>query len=337
MSTALSKVLNESMKLFGFQANKTNINILGNSANIIYEIEQNGRYYIIRITQKSDTYLPSYEGEIDWINFLADNGVNVSKAISSVSNKFVESTNVDNSCFLVSVFEKAKGKMPDTKVTDEWNESLFYNWGKTMGQMHALAEEYSVKEIAMKRKEWNEDIYFTSEYSLPLKEKKVIEKWNSIIDKLESLPKDKDSYGIIHYDFHQYNFFVNDGSITVFDFDDCLYNWFACDVAVSLYNAVYSIPKNEIQKRIDFAHLFIKLFLKGYLTENTIDSHWIGKIPLFLHYRRICSFMFFSKLWSTENKSERQTKYLQEMKDDIENDIPVIDIDFNHIIEKLNV
>lgn len=337
MSTKQSSILKEAIKLFEFETNKTNVNLLGNSANMIYEIERNDKYYILRITQKPDTYVPSYEGEIDWVNFLANNSVSVSKAISSVNNKFVESINIDNSCFLVSVFEKAKGKMPDTKDTKEWNESLFYKWGQTMGQMHALAKQYTVKDILMKRKEWNEDIYFSSEYSLPLEETKVIEKWNSIVEQLESLPKDKNSYGIIHYDFHQYNFFVSDGSITVFDFDDCLYHWFACDITIALYHAVYSIPKNETQKRVNFAHQFIESFLKGYLKENNFDGYWIENIPLFLDYRRICSFMFFSKLWDSENINEWQKKYLQEMKYNIENDIPVIDIDFNRIVEKINI
>lgn len=331
MSKTQSVVLSEAIKQFNFQANKTNANLLGNSANMVYEVEQNGKFYILRITQGSAKYVPAYEGEIDWVNYLADNGVNVSKAISSINNKFVECVNVDNSCYLVSAFEKAKGKMPNTKDTNEWNESLFYIWGQTMGQMHALSKKYTVNDISMKRKEWIEDIYFASEYSLPIEEKKVINKWNSIVDKLKSLPKDKNSYGIIHYDFHQFNFFINDGNITVFDFDDCLYHWFTCDIAIALYHALDSLPKTETQNRINFAYQFMRSFLNGYLSENKIDNYWIEKIPLFLDYRKICSFMFVLKLWSSTDINESQQKYIQEMKYNIENDIPVIAIDFKSL------
>lgn len=334
MNTQQSILLKEAIKLFEFEDIKTNTNLLGNSANMIYEIEQNDERYILRITQKPAKYIPSYEGEIDWVNYLADNGVRVSRAISSVNNRYVEHIHNDNSCFLVSAFEKADGKIPDTKDNEVWNESLFYKWGQSMGQMHALAKEYTVKDISMKRKEWNEDIYFTSEYSLPDEETKVIKKWNAIIEQLESLPKDKDSYGIIHYDFHQHNFFVNNDDITVFDFDDCLYHWFTCDITIALYHAVYSIPKTEPQKRIDFAQQFTSSFFRGYLEENIIDDFWIKSIPLFLSYRRICSFMFFSKLWNSENINEWQKKYLQEMKHNIENDIPVINIDFNNVLKR---
>lgn len=334
MSIKESILLEEAIKLFKFEASKTNTNLLGNSANMIYEIEQNDECYILRITQKSAKYIPSYEGEIDFINYLADNGVKVSKAIPSINDKFVEHVNMDNLCFLVSAFEKAKGKIPDTKDSIVWNESLFYNWGKTMGQMHALAKEYEVKDMSMKRKEWNKDIYFTSQYSLPSEETKVIRKWKDIIEKLDLLPKNKNSYGIVHYDFHHHNFFVNDGDITVFDFDDCLYHWFAYDITIALYHAVYSIPKTATQKRIVFVQQFTKSFLDGYLSENIIDDFWIKTIPLFLSYRRICSFMFFSKLWGFDGINEWQRKYLLEMKHDIENDVPVINIDINKILKR---
>lgn len=334
MSIQKSIPLQEAIKLFKFEAIKTNTNLLGNSANMIYEIEQNDEHFILRITHKPAKHIQSYEGEIDFINYLHDNGVGVSRPISSVNNRFVEHINIDNSCFLVSAFEKAQGKIPDTKNNKIWNKSLFYKWGNTMGQMHSLAKEYKIKDISMKRKEWNEDIYFTNQYSLPQEEAEVIRKWKGIIEKLELLPKDKSSYGIIHNDFHHHNFFVSDGNITVFDFDDCLYHWFAYDITIALYHAVHSIPKTETQNRINFAHQFVESFLNGYLKENIIDDFWIKNIPLFLDYRRICSFMFFWNLWSFENINEVQKKYLLEMKRDIENDNPVINIDINKIITK---
>jgi len=43
-----------------------------------------------------------------------------------------------------------------------------------------------------------------------------------------------ESYGLVHCDVNPTNFYVNDGQITLFDFDDCAYNWFINDIAVAL-------------------------------------------------------------------------------------------------------
>lgn len=53
------------------------------------------------------------------------------------------------------------------------------------------------------------------------------------LDGLHALPKDADSYGLIHNDFNDGNFTVDydNDNITAFDFDDCCYFWFMYDIA----------------------------------------------------------------------------------------------------------
>ena len=79
--------------------------------------------------------------------------------------------------------------------------------------------------------------------------------------------------------------------------DDWLYNWFLCDIAIAFFHAISYRHVNEPQKCVNFVWDFIEPFLKGYLKENRIDSYWIEKLPLFLDYRRICSYIFFTKIW----------------------------------------
>ncbi|MBU3208950.1 hypothetical protein KPL28_04750 [Clostridium algidicarnis] len=45
-------------------------------------------------------------------------------------------------------------------------------------------------------------------------------------------------------------------------------------------------------------------------------------------YRRLCSYMFFIKMWSKENIESWQKEYLERMKYNIENEIPYIEMDF---------
>lgn len=333
MTTSINAILDQVSKLYQLDIDKGVFSQVGNSDNLTYEFQHKENYFILRITEKDIEYLASYEAEADFINYLAENKVSVSKTISSINNKLVESIKDKNSCYIISVFEKATGHMPVINSTEEWNDKLFYKWGQTMGKMHALSKGYKLNNKYVNRKQWNEDIYFTDDYII--EDERIANKWNKIIDKLNLLPKNENSYGLIHYDFHQYNFFINKDAITVFDFDDCLYHWFICDIAIAFYHAVACIPVSETQRRIDFAWYFIEAFLKGYLKENMLEDYWIEKIPLFLEYRRICSYMFFTKMRDKQNIEPKQKEALERMRYNIVSEIPYIQLNFRTLKEKL--
>jgi len=54
-------------------------------------------------------------------------------------------------------------------------------------------------------------------------------------------------------------------------------------------------------------------------------------IPLFLEYRRICSYNFILKLWRKNELNDHQKEYLKNMRYDIENRVPYIDINFKEL------
>lgn len=96
-----------------------------------------------------------------------------------------------------------------------------------------------------------------------------------------------------------------------------------------------TINENDLQARKDFALQFTHSFLKGYKTENQVDSNWLMKIPFFLNYRQLYSYMYFSNNLTEEQKSNgRVKKALSSMKIKIENDIPYLDLQFNRIYER---
>lgn len=332
MDKETEAVLGEATRHFEFDADVVEARLLGNSANLIYEFERAGVSFILRVSQLSSQSLAEYESEIKWVNYLADNDVGVCRAIPSQSGRYVQIIEIGGECYLVSTFEKAEGQHPDVKNEEQWNAGLFREWGRTMGRMHALAKKTAMEGWKLSRKEWNQNRYFADEYPL---EDGLVDEWDSVIGRTESLPKDYDSYGLIHYDFHQANFFVDSGRIIVFDFDDCLYHWYTCDIAISLYHALCSVPHSEVGERREFAYYYLEPFLRGYLSEADLDVTWTETIPLFLDYRRLCSYRFLSKLWSGVSMVDWQTDWLQYLRNGIVNGIPYIDIDYRSIHERL--
>lgn len=332
-----NSILNKIFKIFQLNALNVNINNIGNSTNLIYELQNENNAYILRISKQPFCNLSQYEAEMDYVNYLFHMHGNVSKIIPSKNNKLVEVIYDNDQCHFVSVFEKAKGHSPRVDNINEWNDSLFYQWGKAMGKIHCLTKDYRPQEGKVIRKQWNEDLNFIGEYAVDEKDYIICDIWNEIIKEINNFPKDKDSYGLIHNDFHQYNFFIYDGNITIFDFDDCLYHWYVCDIAIAIYHALQTISINSVQERKKFGIKFTESFLKGYLQENGIEKRWIYKIPLFLEYRRICSYNFVLKLWEKDQINEHQKEYLKNIRYNIENRVPCIDINFKSVKEIKNI
>lgn len=160
--------------------------------------------------------------------------------------------------------------------------------------------------------EWNSDL---------------IEKLGQVIGKMHRLSKgNKDTYGLIHGDVCQGNFFLNDDKITLIDFQDCEHNYFIFDLAAVIYFAVEnSFNGNDINS---YSIEFIKALLKGYRKECNIDSFWIEKIPLFLKLREMLSFIILHCYWDVESFDEDRKALLNLYRKNIEYDIPVLNIDF---------
>ncbi len=198
-----------------------------------YEFERGGDGYILRIGHSHHKSEALIQGEIDWINYLARGGVSVARAIPSKSGKLVEVIDDGHGGqFLIAAFVRAEGKPP---WIVGWTTARYETYGELLGKMHALALDYEPM-TAYRRPEWDDASINCVELYLPASEVIAHKKYQSLMKYIYSLPKDKSSYGLIHQDAHQNNFFMDtDGKLTLFDFDDCVYSWFVNDIAIVLF------------------------------------------------------------------------------------------------------
>ncbi|MEJ6950841.1 phosphotransferase enzyme family protein [Natronospora cellulosivora (SeqCode)] len=252
-----------------FQFEKKSLKFVSNSTNLIYEFERSNRSYILRFSERPLECVNGIKAEIEWLDYLKKNGVSVSQPIKTKNEEFLSVIQDDGRTYIVTAFEKAQGVAIDEKDDNIWNAYLFQRWGQTMGKIHSLSKKYKIADKKVKRGEWDEggiyapDLHLNS-YDL------VIEKWWSLLSDLRNLSKDKDSYGLIHNDFHHYNFLLDKDKINVFDFDDSVYGWFISDIAIALYHAVWWGAPEKKHEREGFAKKFLDSFMEGYSKENSI-------------------------------------------------------------------
>jgi amicoumacin kinase len=301
---------------------------LGDFENYVYEVYQDGQPVILRLTHSSHRNMDEIQSELDWMNFLHQHHVNVPLAYESTNQKLVESIeSSDGSYFYACVFTKAQGE-PVKINSPKFTEDLFYAWGKEIGKMHRVTKNYQPSEGIVRRANWDEeDLLLNIKEYIPSEDSVIVQKTKELIEKIKSLPKNSDNFGLIHTDMHSGNFFFDDKEIHVFDFDDSCYLWFASDIAIPLYYSIlYGFADKSKLEKMEFALGYISAFTKGYESENALPEQWKEHLPYFLRLRDITLYSVLHKKIAPEDRNEKILAWIDEMGARIKNDEAIIDI-----------
>jgi Ser/Thr protein kinase RdoA (MazF antagonist) len=311
-------ILREAQRRFGIAPE--NCKLLDGFESFIYIYTREDRDYILRVGHNRRRSPDLIRGEVDWINFLAAGGAGVARAVSSLNGELVEEILDDrDGRFLATAFVKAPGG-PVWEMGG-WTGDLIEQYGKLLGRIHALSKTYTPGDPAWRRQTWVED---QNKMNLPLLDPAVDERFTEIIAYIETLPRDKESYGMIHQDAHAGNFFVDEnGRITLFDFDDCVYGHFAYDLAMVLF---YVVTNRE--DAAEFAPGFWQTFMRGYAAENDLDPAWQREIPHFMKLREIDLYALIKRDYDSLEGDPWIEAYMDGRKERIVRGEPYLEMDF---------
>jgi len=276
MSTGLA--LEYALRSYNLQG--ADIESVNSGSNKVYRIIKDERKFYLRISTRPFEYIAA---EIDWMTYLSS-GVVVPELIKSGNAKLIETYEGDGETYIICVYSEMAGAYWNKNDPLLWNETVFYNWGKTMGKTHQMTKEYKPSDNAYCRPRFEDNLVPPEYYkSFP----SVYEKITRVQNEILALSRDTDSYGLIHCDMHQQNMLISGDHIGVLDFDDCRYGWFALDIGIALYHALWwGLPDDDREKNA-FAMKIINHFMLGYKENNHLSDYWIKKIPLFMRYRQI--------------------------------------------------
>ena len=318
-----NEVLFEAAKRFGMSSES--LKLLGDFENYVYEGKIDNVDYILRLTHSSHRSTNMVLGELEWISYLAENGVRVSKPLHSAFGRLAEEIPVGTDYFVASLFEKAKGRLLRNNSLEPTRE-VITEWGRAIGKMHRVTKHFEPSDEKFKRPQWFEDDLMCFEKHLPKKDEHIVTIGYSLLEYTKNLPQSKDNYGLIHTDVHSGNFFIDEGKITVFDFDDSSYQWFASDIAIALYYTVWWKCADYQQEDKDiYAKQFLKDFLNGYNEENSLEKWWLNEIPFFLKLRDITLYTVFHKKFGP-NTPERYERLLAGIRARIEQEVPIVNL-----------
>jgi Ser/Thr protein kinase RdoA (MazF antagonist) len=276
------------------------------SENSVYSFIASEKRRFLRLTSSHHRSLSQIEAELDFIRYLHRGGVSVSLPLTSLNGLAVEKMQGGSHDFFACVFEEAEGE-PFAFNSHEENLKHFRLRGQTLGRIHAHARNYAPFPNS-RRFAWDEDdCILNAESYLPQSECVVRAEYHRIMDWLRKLPKDEQSFGLIHGDFGATNYRYQDNRLVVFDFDDCCYHWFAHDLAITIYP--HGLRKD--------ARALLDSLLEGYCEENVLDARLTSDLMNFCRLRLLYMFLKYAKKWGFSDLSDHQASWYARKRENI--------------------
>jgi len=315
------QILHDAARRYGVEPE--GIRSLGGFESFVYEFTKQDEDYVLKITHTIRRSVNYIRGEIEWVNYLADQGIKGSRVIPSEQGNLVEEIEAEKGSFLAIVFVKARGAAITAEV---WDKPLFEQWGAMLGQMHRHTKDYVVSSPLIRRQTWDQEEQLRADKNLPADDP-VIGILEERLNQLRSLPITRDTFGLVHADLHQYNFYMENGDIYPFDFDDCGYTYFVNDIGITLYYAMRYAPK-QYDDATEYARTFFRCFMKGYLQENTITIEEIASIQDFVKLRHALLYIVFNQIGYLSRETDEKLQELLKHQREVISEEPLVPLDF---------
>ena len=285
----MTNIIEQAKKLYSLEdCTFTPISGHEGGRNLIVIVSRDGeKLYVLRISALGDRSENDYLAETEFVRYLAENGAPVANVIPSVQGRLVECVEADDKSVYVSLFAYAKGiLLADNGYRYREGAPLteyFYNTGKTLGTIHSLSKTY--KPVHPRPDCFDKYNMTYINNLLPNEYSELKSAIAKRLDVFSALPKDKNCYGLVHFDYSDGNYHIDmdTGAITVFDFDNCLYCWYMFDLAnLWLHNEGWCRHEPDLGKRFALMQQCFDLQLQGYKTETEVPDELLEKLPLFI-------------------------------------------------------
>lgn len=211
---------------------------LRRSFNDHYLVSTGKEQFILRVYLNDKNYIHSVEEihfELDFLTYLHSRSVAVIAPISSKKNQKLSSITFEDETRYLTLFPFAKGKAIESELTKEQAVGL----GEMIGELHRESKQfesgfsrYRLDGKSLMEDPLNEIEKYTCLFGLGnlhfFRETSRI-----LMEGIEHLPKDDQTYGLVHGDPNPSNFhFCKINGFSLFDFDHCGYGYRIHDLAV---------------------------------------------------------------------------------------------------------
>ena len=270
---------------------------------------------------------------LDFMRYLSCENAPVVAPLPSRNNQLMESLEFEGQRYTITAFEKAEGTLAEDIPPSQWTVDLFCSIGSAVGRLHRIAAGYHPVMADFSRPHWlDSNEVQEAARAFAITRDPGSQKLTSLVTGLGRLPMGPDEYGLIHDDLHFANFLVHDaGQVSVIDFDDCGYGWYAMDVAMALFDVVVLYNASNEAEKQRFAWQFLSSYLSGYRLEWGMSQFWLGQVPVFLKLKELCIYATLQGHPDIALPDTWVGRFMSGRSERIADDIPYVDIDFSSL------
>lgn len=290
------------------------------SSNAVYPFQYEGKTRFLRFAPASEKNKINILAELEFVNYLNKYQYPALRAIQSNSSEELIVANTPWGEYYATAFHRVSGiQMGDLSL----DESILYQYGKALGKLHKLSQVF----IPTNRRWSYEDVLLWISGTLAtFKNQDLAQREVDQLQKYFSkIPKTKDTYGLVHYDFELDNVFYDEvsGICSVIDFDDSMYHWYVMDIEQALVSIQESVESARYTQAREF-------FLNGYKSEYPIDDEMLSLMPAFRRFANLYSYTRI--LRASEEKWCNEPKWLSDLRIKLDNSMKNKSKDFGNIL-----
>jgi Ser/Thr protein kinase RdoA (MazF antagonist) len=226
---------------------------------------------ILRFVPVEQRSAITIQAELVFIQHAIQQGVHANQPIPSVNGRLVETVTTGAGDFHAVVFERLPG---DHLEIESLPAEQFSAWGRALAELHNASS--GARPVA--RPGWQDLLHEAEGWLLP-DDRLARTALDVVRNRLEKLPVTAENCGLIHFDFELDNLLWENGCPRpgIIDFDDCLYAWYAADIAYALRDLFDDRPS-----RVDLNHPGLLSFLDGYQQARPLPVEELANLPLFV-------------------------------------------------------
>jgi Ser/Thr protein kinase RdoA (MazF antagonist) len=281
-----------SQALKAFPIEPTGLELVALSENVTFRVtdRRDGAAYVLRLHRPGYHTLGELNSERIWTRALADAGIAVPIPLTTRSGDDYVSVQVDalgqqrqagmsrwiEGELLADLLERGDDPGAPERCFEQLGaiEAAMHDqssgWRPPPGfARHAVDRDGLMGDAPFWGPFWEHPVFSTAERRL------VIATRDRIRQAMDRLGRDPAVFGMIHADLHDGNLLAGGGRLTVIDFDDCAFGWFAYDIAVALYHQQHSPVFEALQRA----------FVRGYRSKRDLGDDTLALIPMFLLVR----------------------------------------------------
>lgn len=244
--------------------------------------------YMIRVSMTPKKTRSEIMSELMWVDDLKLFKQTICEPETSSHNRIMEEFVIDGITYRASMFRTARGNV---QAIPEITPMFFICVGELLGSIHKVSANQQNLNMKYRRKSLMDDLSESKEKAWDQLNPKIQEKISALEEKMKSLPKDPETYGLCHGDFHLNNFFVEANNIWLFDFDGCLYAHYLYDIATFMTDCLQKGYKRGEDCRKTIFEDIMPYFKIGYCLNKECGENYWDSLELFIEYRIIKTVM----------------------------------------------